>query len=63
MNAPAKSETLAAFLVLFDAYEHARQQLRAAEDGSDDERYCISNCASLWQQLLNARNAVGQRKS
>lgn len=64
MNASANRETaIALFLGMFDAYEAARASLRQAEEGSADERYCIANCASLWQQLVNARSDLGQSET
>ena len=54
----AKLALAAAFLEQFDAYVQARAQMRSAADGSEDEQLCISHCASVWNSVLAAREAL-----
>jgi hypothetical protein len=53
-----RSDSYRAFLAEFDAYLHARAQLRASEDGSEDQQLCINKCADQWQRVVSARNVI-----
>lgn len=49
------------FFELFDRYESMREQLKAAEDGSAEERYLIADLATTWNELVNARRAITKK--
>lgn len=52
------SEAVAAFLEEFDAYAAMRATLKDLPDGSEDERYCINDCASRWNRLMLLRGQI-----
>lgn len=55
---PLNGSDLADFLAEFDAYQTVRATLKNMPDGSEDERYCIAECAERWNRVLRARENI-----